>query len=105
ISYTALGSAASFRPSTNTWLDVETNKGSMRFELFDDLAPNTVRKIRGLVASGFYDGLPFHRIVNANGSLYAQGGDPNGDGTGGPDFVFDDEFHPDAIFGNAGVLA
>ena len=76
--------------------------GDMDFQLFDDLAPKTVETIRGLVKSNFYDNLTFHRIVP---NFVIQGGDPLGNGTGGPGFQFDDEFHPDAIFSGDAQLA
>lgn len=101
---TGSGVSATFRSSDNTWLDFYTNKGTLRFQLFDDLAPNTVRKIRGLVESGFYDGLNFHYLQTKT-YRFAIGGDPKGDGTGGPQFRFEDEFHKDAIFSGSGQLA
>lgn len=76
--------------------------GDMVFQLFDDFAPNTVDTITGLVNDGFYDGLTIHRIVP---DFVIQGGDPNGDGSGGPGFKFDDEFSLEAIFSGAGQLA
>lgn len=99
------GVSAGFRSADNTWLELKTSKGTMRFQLFDDLAPNTVRKIRGLVEAGYYNGLNFHQLVDLNGYRYAMGGDPRGDGSGGPDFRVDDEFHQDAIFSGSGQLA
>jgi cyclophilin family peptidyl-prolyl cis-trans isomerase len=78
------------------------NFGVLEFELFRDLAPRTVDTIAGLVKSGFYDGLTFHRIEP---TFVIQGGDPNGDGTGGPGFRFDDEFNAAAIFSGGGQLA
>jgi cyclophilin family peptidyl-prolyl cis-trans isomerase len=76
--------------------------GDLVFELFDDLAPLTVETIRGLAQSGFYDNLTFHRVIS---EFVIQGGDPSGTGGGGPDFRFEDEFHPDAIFTGNGQLA
>ncbi len=76
--------------------------GDMIFQLFDDIAPVTVDKITGLIESGFYDGLKIHRIVP---DFVIQGGDPNGDGSGGPGFKFDDEFSLEAIFSGVGQLA
>ena len=76
--------------------------GVMTFQLFQDLAPNTVKRIGDLVKSGFYDGLTFHRVIP---SFVIQGGDPNGDGSGGPGFSFDDEFNADAVFSGDGQLA
>jgi len=76
--------------------------GDMVFQLFDDIAPVTVDKITGLIESGFYDGLTIHRIVP---DFVIQGGDPNGDGSGGPGFKFDDEFSLEAVFSGFGQLA
>lgn len=76
--------------------------GDMVFQLFDDIAPNTVQTISSLVNQGFYDGLTIHRIVQ---NFVIQGGDPNGNGSGGPGFKFDDEFSPEAIFSGNGQLA
>ena len=62
---------------------LKTNKGDIVIELFEDQAPNTVANFIHLVKKGFYDGLTFHRVVEG---FMAQGGDPNGNGTGGPDY-------------------
>ncbi|MBW3600539.1 MAG: peptidylprolyl isomerase [Planctomycetes bacterium] len=62
---------------------METNKGKLVIELFEDQAPNTVANFITLVESGFYDGLAFHRVIP---HFMAQGGDPDGDGTGGPGY-------------------
>jgi len=76
--------------------------GEMVFQLFQDLTPETVSQITALANSGFYDGLTFHRVIDG---FMIQGGDPNGDGTGGPGFKFDDEFHAELQFTTAGLLA
>jgi cyclophilin family peptidyl-prolyl cis-trans isomerase len=76
--------------------------GDMVFQLFDDLAPGTVSQITKLVNQGFYNGLTFHRVVP---NFVIQGGDPKGDGTGGPGFTFPDEFNARAIFDGSGQLA
>lgn len=76
--------------------------GSMTFQLFDDIAPHTARKIKGLVESGFYDGLAFHRVYKG---FVAQGGDPNGDGTGGPGFQSEDEINQYTQYTGDGQLA
>ena len=60
-----------------------TNKGEMDLELFENEAPNTVANFISLVEKGFYDGLTFHRVLPQS---MAQGGCPNGDGTGGPGY-------------------
>lgn len=76
--------------------------GVLRLQLFEDLTPVTTARIRALVESGFYNGLTFHRIMD---DFVAQGGDPNGDGTGGSGVTFDDEFHPLLTFTGFGQLA
>ena len=57
--------------------------------LYPDKAPNTVANFISLANSGFYDGLTFHRVVE---DFVMQGGDPNGDGTGGPGYTIEGEF-------------
>jgi cyclophilin family peptidyl-prolyl cis-trans isomerase len=59
---------------------IETDLGTIKFELLDDLSPKTAENFRLLAERGFYDGLIFHRTVNG---FMIQGGDPNGNGTGG----------------------
>ncbi len=63
---------------------LETTKGDIVVELFEDDAPNTVANFISLVEKGFYDGTPFHRVLNG---FMAQGGDPTGTGTGGPGYA------------------
>lgn len=73
---------------------IETTKGPIVVELFENEAPNTVANFISLVEDGFYDGTPFHRVI---GGFMAQGGDPTGTGTGGPGHVIDCEcYEPDA---------
>lgn len=68
-------------------VELETTKGKIIIELFENEAPNTVANFITLVEKGFYDGLTFHRVLrNENGFAIAQGGDPNGNGTGGPGY-------------------
>lgn len=64
-------------------VQIETTKGTMVVELFENEAPNTVANFISLVKKGFYDGTPFHRVL---AGFMAQGGDPQGDGTGGPGY-------------------
>jgi cyclophilin family peptidyl-prolyl cis-trans isomerase/Ca2+-binding RTX toxin-like protein len=100
--------SAGLRPGTNTFIEMRVaDFGSMQFQLFDDATPETVRRIRGLIASGFYEGTDFFGIRNTptTGWRYLQGGDPQNDGTGGPDFVFEDELQRDLQFTGAGQLA
>jgi len=62
---------------------METTKGTMKFELYPDHAPIHSANFVKLVQDGFYDGLTFHRIIPG---FMSQGGDPDGDGTGGPGY-------------------
>ena len=63
--------------------------GTITIELYPDMAPNTVANFVNLIEEGFYDGLTFHRSVPG---FVLQGGDPNGDGTGGPGYTIKGEF-------------
>lgn len=65
-----------------------TSKGEIDIELFENEAPNTVGNFVELVGRKFYDGLSFHRVIP---NFMAQGGDPKGDGSGGPGYTFKDE--------------
>jgi len=69
---------------------METEEGSIKIELYPDVAPNTVANFKALTASGFYDGLGFHRVIPG---FMAQGGCPRGDGTGGPGYKVKAEFN------------
>lgn len=96
---------------------LHTNHGDIVITLFGDHAPKTVANFVGLatgtkeytdpetdqVTTGrFYDGLTFHRIING---FMIQGGDPLGNGTGGPGYEFGDEFHPELVFNKPYLLA
>ncbi len=67
---------------------LNTNKGQIVFDLYADDAPKTVSNFVALAESGYFDGLTFHRVVPG---FVIQGGDPRGDGTGGPGYRFEDE--------------
>ncbi len=69
--------------NTFNYVTINTPKGSMNLKLLADEAPNTVANFVSLVKSGFYDGLNFHRVIP---NFMAQGGCPQGRGTGGPDW-------------------
>ena len=69
-------------------MDIE-NYGSIKIELYPEYAPNTVANFVNLILNDFYDGLTFHRLVPG---FVLQGGDPNGDGTGGPGYTIKGEF-------------
>jgi cyclophilin family peptidyl-prolyl cis-trans isomerase len=82
--------------------------GELIFQLFRDMTPVTVGYIAGFAQEGYYDGLTFHRIINLTGEpdgFIAQGGDPAGNGTGGPGFTFENEFRLPLMFVGAGQLA
>jgi len=80
----------------------DTDKGTIRVELFDDKAPKTVENFETLCGKEFYDGLVFHRVIE---NFMIQGGCPEGTGTGGPGYRFEDEFHPDLRHDGPGVLS
>jgi len=80
----------------------KTAKGDITIQLFADKAPITVNNFVFLAREGFYDTTTFHRVLQG---FMAQGGDPTGTGSGGPGYQFEDEFHPDLIFSEAGLLA
>ncbi len=65
------------------------NYGTVEAELYPHIAPNTVNNFISLANSGFYDGLTFHRVIK---DFMIQGGDPNGNGTGGPGYSIKGEF-------------
>ena len=69
---------------------LDTTKGEVVIEMRPDLAPNHCARIKELVSAGFYDGTPFHRVID---SFMAQGGDPTGTGTGGSGKHLDAEFN------------
>ena len=71
-----------------TQATLQTNHGPIRIELFSEDAPKTVGNFEDLAQKGFYDGLTFHRAIE---DFMIQGGDPTGDGTGGPGYTFEDE--------------
>ena len=62
---------------------LKTSKGDILLELYEDEAPNTVANFISLVEKKFYDGTKFHRVI---AGFMAQGGDPKGNGSGGPDY-------------------
>src|SRR5918992_1538349 len=71
-----------------TNLTLHTSQGPIAVQLFDAEAPKTVENFVSLARKGFYDGTTFHRVIP---DFMVQGGDPSGDGTGGPGYEFDDE--------------
>jgi cyclophilin family peptidyl-prolyl cis-trans isomerase len=81
-------------------MTMTTNKGQIVFEMFDEDAPKTVGNMRTLAEKGFYDGLTFHRIIR---DFMIQGGCPQGTGTGGPGYEFEDEINQHKV--ERGALA
>ena len=81
---------------------MQTSKGKINIELFEDEAPNTVSNLIELSEQGFYNGLIFHRVIS---DFMIQGGCPDGQGTGGPGYRFSDECHPDRTHDGPGILS
>jgi peptidyl-prolyl cis-trans isomerase B (cyclophilin B) len=79
-----------------------TNHGDITLELFDEEAPKTVDNFRKLARDGFYDGLIFHRVIK---DFMVQGGCPQGTGTGGPGYTFEDEFNDHKVVRGALAMA
>src|SRR4051794_21817747 len=69
---------------------MSTTHGDITIELYDEDAPKTVQNFKDLAEKGFYDGLSFHRIIK---DFMIQGGCPQGTGTGGPGYTFEDEIN------------
>lgn len=92
-----MGAAAMLAATTATAQDVpegnmvvmNTTKGQIVIELYPEVAPKHVESFKTLISKGFYDGLTFHRYVPG---FVVQGGDPKGDGTGGPGYSVKAEF-------------
>ena len=81
---------------------LHTSHGTIEIELFDDDAPKTVDNFRKLAADKFYDGLSFHRVIP---DFMIQGGCPQGTGTGGPGYTFEDEFNQHKVVRGALAMA
>lgn len=108
---------ASFAADSGTFAKFSTAEGDFTVKLFDKQAPKTVANFVGLaegtkewkdprsgkmVKKPFYNGLKFHRIIDG---FMIQGGDPLGNGTGGPGYEFEDEFDPKLRHSKAGILS
>jgi cyclophilin family peptidyl-prolyl cis-trans isomerase len=81
---------------------LHTNHGSVVVELFDEDAPKTVQNFLKLSRDGYYDGLVFHRVIK---DFMIQGGCPEGTGTGGPGYEFEDEINQHKIVRGALAMA
>ena len=80
---------------------IKTNFGEIQFETYDADAPKTAANFIVLANKGFYDNLIFHRVIKG---FMIQGGDPSGNGTGGPGYQFEDELNPQTESYKAGYL-
>ncbi|WP_125770593.1 peptidylprolyl isomerase [Companilactobacillus furfuricola] len=90
--------------ATGSKVTLKTNHGDISIQLFDDLAPKTVKNFVGLAEKGYYDGVIFHRVIP---DFMIQGGDPTGTGAGGESIYggsFEDEFS-DELFNLTGALS
>ena len=81
---------------------LHTNHGPIVLELFDEDAPKTVDNFLRLSRDGFYDGLTFHRVIK---DFMVQGGCPEGTGTGGPGYEFEDEINDNKVVRGALAMA
>src|SRR5215470_9318616 len=82
--------------------NMNTTHGTIELEFFDDDAPKTVENFRKLASDGFYDGIIFHRVIR---DFMIQGGCPQGTGTGGPGYTFEDEFNQHKVVRGALAMA
>lgn len=80
-------------------ITIETNKGSIVFQTYDQDAPKAAQNFVTLANKGFYNGVIFHRVIKG---FMIQGGDPTGTGTGGPGYTFEDELDPNTASAKAG---
>ncbi len=83
-------------------VEIVTNRGTIKLQLHDDKSPKTVANFEKLVGQGFYNNLKFHRVIP---DFMIQTGCPKGDGTGGPGYTFEDEFHADLKHVVPGILS
>jgi cyclophilin family peptidyl-prolyl cis-trans isomerase len=81
---------------------MKTSEGDIVLELFEEDAPKTVSNFKKLASEGFYDGLIFHRVI---GDFMIQGGCPEGTGTGGPGYTFEDEINQHKVVRGALAMA
>ncbi|TMM00105.1 MAG: peptidylprolyl isomerase [Actinobacteria bacterium] len=81
---------------------MHTTQGTIELELFDEDAPKTVSNFRKLAGEGFYDGIIFHRVIR---DFMIQGGCPQGTGTGGPGYTFEDEINQHKVVRGALAMA
>ena len=97
-----IGMAIGTSVNSQTVVQWYTNMGDFRAQLREDLVPMTAQNFINLTNANFYDDLIFHRVII---EFMIQDGCPYGNGTGGPGYTFDDEFHPDLRHDEAGILS
>lgn len=83
-------------------ITIKTSAGDINLTLFATKTPKTVANFLGLIERGFYNDLNFHRVIP---DFMIQGGCPEGSGRGGPGYRFEDEFHPDLMHNEPGILS
>lgn len=93
---------AEFAAGTDYFWNLETNVGNLKVKLWPDTAPMHVTSTIYLTRLGFYDGTAFHRVIT---DFMAQGGDPLGNGTGGPGYDYDGEFDGGKRHDRPGLLS
>ena len=81
---------------------METDKGTIEIELYQDQTPKTVANFVNLAKRGYYNGIVFHRVIP---DFMIQGGDPTGTGRGGPGYQFEDEFKSELKHSSPGILS
>ncbi len=82
--------------------NMNTSQGTITLELFDEDAPQTVANFRKLAGENYYDGIIFHRVIP---DFMIQGGCPEGTGTGGPGYTFEDEINQHKVVRGALAMA
>jgi cyclophilin family peptidyl-prolyl cis-trans isomerase len=86
----------------NPTVTFQTNHGTFKAEMFEDVAPQTAGNFLKLVRDGYFDGIIFHRVIDG---FMIQGGDPTGTGTGGPGYTIPDEFAPGLAHTSEGTFS
>ena len=89
-------------PQKTYMATIATPRGDIEIKLRPDLAPESVNNFVFLAREGFYNGLTWHRVIQG---FMAQGGDPAGDGSGGPGYTIRDEFTDKVLFDRPGIVA
>jgi cyclophilin family peptidyl-prolyl cis-trans isomerase len=92
-------------PAKTYTATMQTSRGVVTIELAAADAPLTTNNFVFLSCRGYFDGLTFHRVIKDPSPFVVQGGDPRGDGRGGPGYIFADEFSPNLRHDGPGVLS